>query len=63
MLLETYRKLKNYLFSEVIDIAINKKIEDKYQFGNKEQSNQYVKNLNNKTVLNKSINLIKKERR
>lgn len=61
MLLETYRKIKNYLYSEVIDIAIMQEMSKKKQ---NNKNNQYVKNLNNKTSLKKSnYNLNKKERR
>lgn len=61
MLLETYRKIKNYLYREVVDIAIKQEISLKKQ---NNKNNQYVKKLNNKTSLNKSnYNLNKKERR
>lgn len=61
MLLETYRKIKNYLYREVVDIAIKQEISLKKQ---NNKNNQYVKKLNNKTSLNKSnYNLMKKERR
>ena len=60
MLLETYRKIKNYLYREVVDIAIKQEMPKKKQ---NNKNNQYVKSLNNKTSLNKSnYNLIKKER-
>lgn len=60
MLLETYRNLKKYLYSEIIDIAIKQKISKKKQ---NNINHQYVKKLNNKTSLNKSILLKKKEGR
>lgn len=40
MLLETYRKIKNYLYSEVIDIAIMQEMSKKKQ---NNKNNQYVK--------------------
>lgn len=61
MLLETYRNLKNYLYSEVINIAIKQEISKKKK---NNKNHQYVNKLNNKPSLKISnYNLNKKERR